>query len=88
MRKESSYQPGKRSAAWIKMRANGGQELIIGGYVPAPKNFDSIVVGYYEDKQLIHVARVRNGFTPGVQGGAIQAIPRTRSRELSVPKSP
>ena len=46
------------------MRANGGQELIIGGYVPAPKHFDSIVVGYYEDKQLIHVARVRNGFTP------------------------
>jgi ATP-dependent DNA ligase len=63
-RRNSSYQPGKRSGAWIKMRVNRGQELIIGGYVPAPKNFDSIVVGYYEDKQLIYVARVRNGFTP------------------------
>jgi ATP-dependent DNA ligase len=31
---------------------------------PAPKNFDSIVVGYYEGKQLLYVARVRNGFTP------------------------
>jgi bifunctional non-homologous end joining protein LigD len=46
------------------MRVNQGQELVIGGYVPAPKNFDSMVMGYYECKQLIYVARVRNGFTP------------------------
>ena len=63
-RRGSSYQPGRRSGAWVKMRVNQGQELVIGGYVPAPKNFDSIVVGYYEGKKLIYVARVRNGFTP------------------------
>jgi DNA ligase D-like protein (predicted ligase) len=63
-RRESLYQAGKRSGAWIKMRVNQGQELVIGGYVPAPKNFDSIVVGYYKGKQLFYVARVRNGFTP------------------------
>jgi bifunctional non-homologous end joining protein LigD len=63
-RRDSSYQPGRRSGAWVKMRVNQGQELVIGGYVPAPNNFDSIVVGYYEVKQLIYVARVRNGFTP------------------------
>jgi ATP-dependent DNA ligase len=38
------------------------QELVIGGYVPAPKNFDSIIVGYYERNDLIYVARVRAGF--------------------------
>jgi bifunctional non-homologous end joining protein LigD len=63
-RRGSSYQPGRRSGAWVEMRVNQGQELVIGGYVPAPKNFDSIVVGYYEGKKLIYVARVRNGFTP------------------------
>ena len=31
-------------------------------YVPAPKNFDSIIVGYYERDDLIYVARVRAGF--------------------------
>ncbi|HTT77688.1 MAG TPA: hypothetical protein VMF50_17120 [Candidatus Binataceae bacterium] len=46
------------------MRVNRGQELVIGGYVPAPNNFDSIVVGYYEGQRLIYVARIRNGFTP------------------------
>jgi bifunctional non-homologous end joining protein LigD len=63
-RLDSTYQPGKRSGAWVKMRVNRGQELVIGGYVPAPNNFDSIVVGYYEGEQLIYVARIRNGFTP------------------------
>jgi bifunctional non-homologous end joining protein LigD len=63
-RRGSTYQPGRRSGAWVKMRVNQGQELVIGGFVPAPKNFDSIVVGYYEGKKLIYVARVRNGFTP------------------------
>jgi hypothetical protein len=43
------------------MRVNRGQELVLGGYLPAPNNFDSIVVGYYEGQQLIYVARIRNG---------------------------
>jgi ATP-dependent DNA ligase len=46
------------------MCVNRRQELVIGGYLPAPDNFDSIVVGYYEGRQLIYVARIRNGFTP------------------------
>jgi bifunctional non-homologous end joining protein LigD len=63
-RLDSSYQSGKRSGAWVKMRVNRGQELVIGGYVPMSDNFDSIVVGYYEREQLIYVARIRNDFTP------------------------
>ena len=34
-RRDSCYEPGKRSGAWVKMRINKGQELVIGGYVPA-----------------------------------------------------
>src|SRR5437764_14255239 len=30
-RKDSLYQPGKRSGAWIKYRVNRGQEFVIGG---------------------------------------------------------
>src|SRR5258708_1337136 len=30
-RKDSLYQQGKRSGAWIKYRANRGQEFVIGG---------------------------------------------------------
>ncbi len=63
-RRGSPYQPGRRSGAWVKLRVNQGQELIIGGYVPTPNNFDSIVVGYYEGKKLMYAARVRSGFVP------------------------
>ena len=63
-RKDSLYEPGKRSGAWIKYRVNLGQEFVIGGYLPGTHGLDSIVVGYYKDDDLIYVARVRNGFVP------------------------
>jgi len=63
-RKDSLYQPGKRSGAWIKYRVNLGQEFVIGGYFPGPRGFDSLVLGYYHGDELIYVARTRNGFVP------------------------
>jgi ATP-dependent DNA ligase len=63
-RKDSLYQPGRRSGAWVKYRINQGQEFVIGGYFPGPHGFDSIIVGYYEGNDLMYVARTRNGFVP------------------------
>lgn len=63
-RKDSLYQPGKRSGVWIKCRVNRGQEFVIGGYFPGPHGFDSLIVGYYEGDKLMYVARTRNGFVP------------------------
>lgn len=61
-RKDSHYEAGKRSGSWVKCRVNRGQELVIGGYIPGPHGFDSLIVGYYQGKDLMYVARVRNGF--------------------------
>src|SRR6266850_5118050 len=58
-RKDSLYQPGKRSGAWIKHRVNRGQEFVIGGYFPGPHGFDSMIVGYYDGDKLMYVARTR-----------------------------
>ena len=63
-RRNSVYQAGLRSGAWMKMRVNRGQEFVIGGYTRGTKTFDALVFGYYEGKKLIYVARTRNGFTP------------------------
>jgi bifunctional non-homologous end joining protein LigD len=51
----------------MKMRVNSGQEFVIGGYTPSPKNFDALIIGYYQDGKLIYTARTRNGFTPGLR---------------------
>jgi ATP-dependent DNA ligase len=65
-RKDSVYEPGKRSGAWVKYRVNRGQEFVIGGYVPSDP-FESLIVGYYEGDKLIYVAKVRNGFIPRIR---------------------
>ncbi len=62
--KDSIYQPGLRTGLWRKMRVNVGQEFVIGGYTPSAKNFDAMVIGFYEGRKLLYSARVRNGFTP------------------------
>jgi bifunctional non-homologous end joining protein LigD len=63
-RRNSIYEAGARSGAWMKMRVNQGQEFVIGGYTIRGKTFDALAFGYYEGKELIYVARTRNGFTP------------------------
>ena len=63
-RRDSKYEPGERSGAWLKMRVNQGQEFVIGGYTPIGKSFDALVFGYYENGKLLYASRTRNGFTP------------------------
>ena len=73
-RKDSFYEAGKRSGAWIKCRANRGQELVIGGYIPGLHGFDSLIVGYFKGKDLMYVARVRNGFVPASRRQVFEKI--------------
>jgi ATP-dependent DNA ligase len=73
-RKDSQYEAGKRTGAWIKCRANRGQELVIGGYIPGPRGFDSLIVGYCQGKDLMYVARVRNGFVPASRRQVFEKI--------------
>jgi len=63
----SSYESGERSGAWLKFKTNKGQELVIGGYKPGSNGFESLLVGYYESKKLLFVAKIKNGFTPALR---------------------
>ena len=79
-RLDSRYEPGQRSGAWRKMRINQGQEFVIGGYTPGPRNFDALIFGYYEGDNLLYAARTRNGFTPASRA---ELYRRFRSLEVS-----
>ena len=64
--RNSVYEPGRRSGAWIKIKSVNEQEFVIGGYTPpqgARKHFGAILVGYYEDKKLKFAGKVGTGFT-------------------------
>jgi DNA ligase D-like protein (predicted ligase) len=73
-RKDSLYEAGKRSGAWVKQRVNAGQEFVVGGYTPGPNGIDAIVVGYYRGRDLIYVARTRNGFVPASRRSVFQKL--------------
>jgi len=78
-RRNSPYEPGLRSGAWMKMRVNRGQEFVIGGYTRGTKTFDALILGYYEGDRLIYVARTRNGFTPAAR---VQLFKKFRGLEI------
>ncbi len=73
-RRDSKYEPGLRSGAWQKMRVNQGQEFVIAGYTPSPKNLDALVIGYYDGNKLMYAARTRNGFTPSSRAELFKKI--------------
>ena len=71
---DSTYEPGERSGAWIKLRANMEQEFVIGGYVHGARGFDALLVGVYENKKLLFVAKVKNGFVPRIRDELFPAL--------------
>jgi bifunctional non-homologous end joining protein LigD len=52
-RLDSTYQPGRRSSAWIKVKVKRGQELVVGGWLPGNGRLEgrlgSLLVGYRDD---------------------------------------
>ena len=45
------------------MAANRGQEFVF-GYVPNGNLLDSILVGYYDGRDLMYASRIRPGLQP------------------------
>ena len=80
-RKDSFYEAGKRTGSWSKMRFNQAHEFVIGGYIPGPHGLDSIIVGYYRGKDLLYVARVRNGFVPAIRRQVCEMLKRIATRK-------
>lgn len=82
-RRDSRYEPGKRSGLWQKFKVQHRQEFVIGGYKPENQNFQSLAVGYYENKKLRFGGRVRSGFTPAQRAALFEML-----RPLKVEKCP
>ena len=63
--RDSVYEAGRRSGAWVKIKSLNEQEFVIGGYTPpqgARQYFGAILVGYYEKKKLLFAGKVGTGF--------------------------
>lgn len=62
-RRDSTYESGERSGAWVKLKLSPEQEFVIGGYKRGSP-LESLVVGYYADGKLLCAGKVRQGLNP------------------------
>jgi bifunctional non-homologous end joining protein LigD len=69
-RLDSSYVPGKRTDAWLKVKNIGRQEFVIGGWMPGEgrrrDRLGALLVGYYENRdsgELRYAGKVGTGFS-------------------------
>jgi bifunctional non-homologous end joining protein LigD len=63
--RDSVYEAGRRSGAWIKLKVLNEQEFVIGGFTPpqgARQHFGALLVGYYEKKKFLFAGKVGTGF--------------------------
>jgi bifunctional non-homologous end joining protein LigD len=63
-RRSSRYTPGDRSASWLKLKLDKQQEFVVGGCRLSGGAVDSLLVGYYDRRELRFAGKVRAGFTP------------------------
>ncbi len=66
-RLDSSYEPGRRSQAWIKVKNVNDQDVVIGGWTPGAGgrggHLGALAVGVMEDGDLLYAGKVGTGFT-------------------------
>jgi len=67
-RLDSTYEPGRRSHSWVKVKNLYRQEVVIGGWVPGDgrrrDRIGALLVGVHDDDgSLRHIGRVGTGFT-------------------------
>jgi bifunctional non-homologous end joining protein LigD len=68
-RRRSTYQPGRRSHDWVKVKAHNTEEFVIGGYTRGEgrraNSFGALLLGVYDEgvDKLRYVGSVGTGFT-------------------------
>jgi len=66
-RRDSRYEKGERSGAWVKLKLDRQQEFVVGGYRPGNHGVDALLVGVYDGRRLVFAGKVRAGMNPPVR---------------------
>jgi bifunctional non-homologous end joining protein LigD len=63
---QSTYEAGRRSRHWLKVKTNLTQEAVIAGFTEpggSRRYFGALILGVYEGAKLIYIGHVGGGFT-------------------------
>jgi bifunctional non-homologous end joining protein LigD len=85
-RLDGPYTPGKRTNGWIKVKNKRTGDVVVGGWMPGEGGrsgrLGALVVGFYEDGELLYAGRAGSGFTDA-ELTRVQALLDARARETS-----
>ena len=77
-RADSTYQPGRRSTDWRKVKVRGRQEVVVAGYTKGQgrraASFGSLVVGVHEAGGLRWAGNVGTGYTDAEIEGLLRML--------------
>ncbi|MGH8178458.1 MAG: DNA ligase D [Steroidobacter sp.] len=85
-RKDSTYRSGRRSQAWLKIKATHTAEFVVGGYTKgkgAREPVGALLLGYWNAEALHYVGHVGSGLTEEVVADL-----RARFPDLVIKSSP
>jgi bifunctional non-homologous end joining protein LigD len=89
-RKDSRYDAGQRSGAWVKLKLDKQQEFVVGGFRPGSHGVDALLVGYYQGRDLRFAGKVRAGLTPHLRqdlSAALAPLHNGRCPFMDLPNS-
>jgi bifunctional non-homologous end joining protein LigD len=84
-RRDSTYEQ-RRSKAWLSMKCEASQELVVGGFTDplgSRAGFGALLVGYYEGEDFVFAGKVGTGFDT-----ALLTTLRARMDRLEIAKPP
>ncbi len=82
-RLDSVYQAGRRSRAWLKIKAARSAEFVIGGYTRgqgAREPLGALLLGYWEGKSLRYAGHVGSGLNDEVIGSLLKRAAKLERR--------
>ena len=82
-RLDSVYQAGRRSRAWLKIKAARSAEFLIGGYTRgqgAREPLGALLLGYWEGKALRYAGHVGSGLNDEVIGALLKRAAKLKRR--------
>jgi DNA ligase D-like protein (predicted ligase) len=72
--KRAPYLSGEAPGTWIKHKIQRTEDFVVGGYIPGPHGVDQLLVGKREQKNLLFVESIKNGFVPATRRLVEEAI--------------
>ena len=90
-RRDSHYQPGKRTRDWLKIKLRREQELVVVGWLPGRgthKDLGSLIVAVNEDGRLRHAGQVGSGIDTKTRRALLAALEPLRRKTSPLDPAP